>query len=208
MPEPPVDVWYGGLRWAYTTRAWMGFLAARPDGSLYCRHELTWRRTSPEQAAKDILAALGRWKIRRLQSVIGNVELFPQDDRGARSDSEVFLAAGIPLVEGTRDRVNLWSGLRSWLQVRELPDGRQAPKLYIHPDCKYLLRALPTMVSSKAQPDDIAESPDEHPVFGLALCLSGRPSPAKEKKPPPPDPNTIAAWVTQLRGQPKFARRK
>lgn len=186
------------MRWSYSSRAWIGFLAALPNGVLLCRHELTWRLTPPEVAAEEIKAKLAEWKIPRLASVIGNPQIFPTGKERGRTDAEMFQRAGLPLRRGSGDRLNAWASVRSWLATRTRADGTKGPMLLIHPDCKFLLRTLPTLVSNPTSPDDVHETTDEYPALGLALCLMARPAPSVKPEIVLPE-GAIGHWVNELR---------
>jgi hypothetical protein len=47
--------------------------------------------------------------------------------------------------------VNGWKRLREWLA--DAPDGK--PWLMAHPDCTYLIRTLPSLVSDTNKPEDV-----------------------------------------------------
>lgn len=190
-------LWGGGLRWSYNTRAWFGAIASMSDGRLLCRHELTWIRTEPDIAAKEILAKLAEWRIPALSGgVYANAELWPTDP-GKPSDSEAFTSAKLPssdarlpLNKGATDRVNGLSCVRKWLSVREQRDGTLGPSLLIHPDCKQLIRTLPVLVSDRLNVDDVEVCAEENPVIGLMHYLMSRPMPTLEIPEPPPGPGT------------------
>lgn len=193
-----MTTWSAGLRWSYSSRAWMGFLASQADGTLLCRHELSWRQTSPEDAAKQIRAKMSDWQIDRLASFIANAEIFPKANERGRTESEAFQRAGLPIQKGSEDRVNVWACLRSWLSPHDRKNGTRGPMLFIHPDCKILLRTLPTLVSSPTEPDDVVRSPDEYASHALALCLMARPSPSTIEEDPLPV-GAIGHWVHEIR---------
>lgn len=186
------------MRWSYTSRAWIGFFAQLPDGRAYLRYELAFREKSPEQAAVIIKAKQREWNIEPMY-VAANPELWPEkkNSRG-ESISETFLRAGIRVIKGSGDRVNRWSRVRSWLDVKTWQNGEQSPSLVIHPSCVVLLRTLPTLVSAKTDPDDIDATPDEYPAEGVGHYAMSRPMPSPDEEPELPV-GAIGHSLRQLR---------
>lgn len=191
-----MTIWGGGLRWSYSSQAWLGLFANLQDGRVLLRHEMSWNGVSCEEAAEDIVKEIKRKKIYLQGGIVGNPEMFPKPDEYGPTDSEIFTGFGLPMRRGSEDRVNGWSRVRSWLHPRKLLDGSVGPMLIIHPSCRIIIRALPAMVSDPKNTDDIEESPDEYPVTGLRLYLMSRPLPTPEAQKEPPPPGT---WGHALR---------
>lgn len=177
--------WYAGMHWAYAARAWIGFFAMQSDGRAMLRHELTFIRTTPEVAAREILEFLRVRGIPRLIDCVAQPSIFPAGPK-ARGEtvSETFRARGIYLSPGDKDRVNGWARIRSWLAVREFrDDDHEVPKIYaapsltIHPSCTYFLDTFLTLISDKTNQDDVEETPDEFPANGLRYFVMSRPLP-------------------------------
>lgn len=168
--------WGAGLHWAYSAKAWCGLFATLPDGRLLCRHELTWIRTPPEQAARDLVAYCRERRI-VLSSVVAQPEIFPKPHARGETVSETFSRIGVPMWRGDDDRLNGWSRVRSWLQPIAQANQTVAPSLLFHADCRYLLRTLPTLVSRTDVPDDIDPSPEEFPANGVRYYVMSRPMP-------------------------------
>ena len=168
--------WAAGLHWSYSSKAWCGFFATLTDGRVMCRHEMTWIRTPPEQAAKE-LKQFAKARNITLSSVVAQPEIFPKPSGRGETVSETFQRAGVPMRKGDGDRLNGWSRVRSWLQPIEQANGIVGPSLLIHADCKYLLRTLPALVSSTEDPDDVDESPEEFPANGVRYYVMSRPMP-------------------------------
>jgi hypothetical protein len=190
-------VWAGGLHWSYTAVGWCGFFASLSNSRVLLRHELTWTGRTPEEAAEDIREACRRWQIDRLTYVAANPELWPSSDDGGETPSETFARLGVPMRKGHSDRVQRFSRVRSWLAVRDWPDGTRGPSLLIHTDAEHLLRTLPTLVASPTKPDDVHATPDEYPTSGLSYYAMSRPLPAMPVLRPQPGPGT---WGHALRG--------
>lgn len=179
-------VWGAGLRWAVSERAWFGLFASLTDGRVLCRHERTFIRTSPEDAAKDIVAFLKEKHITLDGGIVANPQMWPKE-QGLPSDIDAFIDAGLVLRRGSGDRLALCATIRRWLA----PSGKEKrPALVIHPDCKYLLRTMPMLIGDSSKVDEIAECPQEYPAFGLAQYLASRPQPSTQPAEPPPGPGT------------------
>lgn len=196
--------WGAALHWSYGSRAWLGFFAPLPNGQVLVRHELTFIRTAPEDAAIAIRAFLARTKI-AVPAVIAQPDLFPSKDTRGQTVSQTFHAAGVPLRPADADAVNGWSRVRSWLALRAQPDGTQIPGLLIHSDCTQLIRTLPTIVADDANPDDIADSADANPAKGLRYYLMSRPRPWQDAPREAPGPGT---WGHALRHLGRAPRRR
>lgn len=188
---------FGGLHWSFTNRAWCGLFVPLSDQRVLIRHELTWIRTTPEMAAKELKAFCAS-KNYQLGYVVADPHLFPKPKGLGETVSETFSRSGIPMLKGDADRINGWSRVRSWLQPATMLDGSLSPSLLIHADCKYLIRTLPTLVSATENPDDVDETPDEYPAKGVLYYVMSRPMPKLMDTPALP-PDAIGHWVNELR---------
>lgn len=189
----------GGMRWSGTERAWCGLFTVLEDGRIFCRHEVTWFNKTPEHAAQKLIDFCAERQI-TLSHVVAQKDLFPKAGEVGETVSETFSRAGVPMRQGSSDRLACWSRLRSWLASRQWTSGKVSPALLIHPDCKFLIRTLPVLVKNDTEPDDVDETPDEYPAMGVALYAMSRPSPwlkAEVKK--DPDPLSGAYLWNELR---------
>lgn len=172
----------------------MGFFATMTDGRALLRHELTWIRQTPEEAALDVRAHLEQWKIPALSYTVANPELFPSPGDSGPTDAETFRRAGLVLRRGSSDRLNGWSRLRSWLQPYQ-----GIPNLRIHASCTYFLNTFPTLTSDPQQPDDLLAVPgDDYPANGARYYVMSRPVLPKAYTPPLPD-DAVGHWVQEVR---------
>ena len=169
-------MWAAALRWSMSERAWCGFFRSLQDGRILCRYELTWVGKSPELAATNLKAFCSDRRIFP-GYYVAQAAIFPKEREVGETVSETLSRAGLPMREGSKDRLACWARVRSWLEPRVWPDGKTSPALIVHEDCKFLIETLPTLVKSETEPDDVAEVPDEYPAMGLALYAMSRPSP-------------------------------
>lgn len=192
--------WIGAMRWSQTERGWFGAIASLPDGRALVRHEVTWRNTSPENAALDLKRKMREWQIPEFAYIVANAEIFPGPKSTGRTVSEKFVLTGLRMRQGDEDRINGWSDLRSWLEPRVWPGHVTSPSLLIHRDCRRLLDTLPTLAADKHEPDDIVQTPDEYPASALRCYVMSRPKPWEQTEPELP-PDAIGHWVNELRAE-------
>lgn len=209
--------WAGGMHWSQSARAWCGFFASLPRGPVLLRHELTWLGKPPELAAEEIKRALVTWGIvappdaklatpwpHAFTFLAANPKLWPLDDtEPGETISETFLIAGLPMIRGNDDRINGWSRVRSWLAPRTWHfngETFESPSLIVHPDCRYFLRAIPTLVMNPKEPDDVQESTEEFPVNGARYYAMARPMPTTIAAPELPA-GAIGRDLAEIRAQ-------
>jgi hypothetical protein len=185
-----VTAWGAGMFWSQSAKGWLGFVATLSDNRLCLAYEMTFIRTSPEDAASQIKTVCRVQGI-PLPIIYAQPAIFPQADTHGETVSETFARAGVPMIAGDDDRINGLSRIRSWLQPR---DGK--PSLVIHADCKYFLRTFPTLIEDPKEPDDIIETPDAYPAHGLRFFLMSRPAPHAPQPVIGPQPGT---WGYELR---------
>jgi hypothetical protein len=185
MPRyPPYMVWSAGMRWAFTEPGWIGFFASMTDGRVMLRHELRLLRVSPEDAADRVIASLRDWGIPQLTYIATSADLFPSGKNSGETIAQTFQMAGLPMLSVPDDRLNGWQRLRSWLAIRESPEGTiAAPSLVIHESCKYFLRSLPSLISDEVNRDDVMSTPDEYPASGARFFVMSRPRPTLKDTP-------------------------
>lgn len=94
-------------------------------------------------------------------------------DDSSESRADLFAQNGVVVTPANHDRVQGWTRCRELLSPR--PDG--FPWLTIDPECRYLVRTLAAAVSDKNNPEDVAESPDDHALAALRYGAMSRPAP-------------------------------
>jgi hypothetical protein len=161
------------------------------------RHELTWHRQIPENAAADIVKFC-QGKSIHLSGVYLQPKLFPPKGEYGETISETFRRGGVSVRPGSSDREAALSRIRSWLTPIGIGDDMKSPTLLIHADCDYLIRTLPTLEESTKNEEDIDESPEAFPALALGFFVMSRPMP------PPPGadvlpPGAIGHDVNELR---------
>jgi hypothetical protein len=72
----------------------------------------------------------------------------------------------------------------------------------VHPDCPYLIRTLPSMVSDERDPEDVDTDGEDHAVDALRYFVMGRPSPGSLSSKPSVLPGTIGWLKKQMENTP------
>jgi hypothetical protein len=108
---------------------------------------------------------------------------------------------------GIRIRQIAFDDLQGWTRVGELlgsrPDGR--PWLTIDPSCVQLMRAITNAVSDPSDPENVLDSPTDHPLRALRVGAMSRPSPKPFEKPPLPK-KAVGHLVNEIRNGPIRSR--
>jgi phage terminase large subunit len=143
------------------------------DGHAYVRHEWTPTRVLNSDQAKGIVARTQTYGILRIKYTVADTSLWtPEADTG-ESAAETFARHGVRLIQANKDRVNGWKRLREWLGPA--PDG--TPWLQVHPDCAYLARTLPALISDDTRPEDVDTDGEDHAADALRYFVMSRPAP-------------------------------
>jgi hypothetical protein len=171
-PIPATAQWYRAIDGGFVKPAAVLWIALW-DGHAYVRHEWLPTRVINSDQAKGIVAKTKDWRVGRVRLTVADTSLWtPEADTG-ESAAETFARHGVPLVQASKDRVNGWKRVREWLQ--RAPDGK--PWLQVHPDCTYLIRTLPSLVSDETRPEDVNTDGEDHAADALRYFVMARPSP-------------------------------
>lgn len=173
LPIPPTARWYLAIDGGFIKPAAFLWIAMF-DGHVYVRHEWNPVRVLNSDQAKDAKRLTKEYGIGTLTMRVADTSLWtPEGDTG-ESAAETFARHGMPLTQATKDRVNGWKRLREWLA--DAPDGK--PWLMVHPDCTYLIRTLPSLVSDKHKPEDVDTDGEDHSADALRYFVMARPTPS------------------------------
>ncbi len=174
---PDTAVWYLAVDGGFIKPAAFLWIAMW-DGHAYVRHEWNPVRVLNSDQAKTAKRLTGEYGIKRLRMAVADTSLWtPEQDTG-ESAAETFARYGLPLVQATKDRINGWKRLREWLALS--PDGK--PWLMVHPDCTYLIRTLPALISDPTTPEDVDTDGEDHSADALRYFFMARPSPGSVNK--------------------------
>jgi hypothetical protein len=194
---PDTARWYRAIDWGFVKPGACLWVAMFPDGRAYVRHEWLPQRVVNSEQAKTIKAKTDEWGIKVLSSVADTSMWTPDGDSG-ESPAETYARYGVPLQQASKERPAGWARLREWL--RTAPDGK--PWLMVHPDCPYLIRTLPSLVSDEHKPEDVDTDGEDHAADALRYFVMGRPSPGSNASKAPPKPGTLGWLKKQWDSQP------
>jgi hypothetical protein len=172
LPVPETAVWYLAIDGGFIKPAAFLWIAVW-DGRAYVRHEWEPIRVLNSDQAKAVVRLTAEFGIASLRMSVADTSLWtPEKDTG-ESAAETFGRYGLPLIQADKERVNGWKRLREWLAPA--PDGK--PWLMIHPDCGYLARTLPALVSDETHPEDVDSDGEDHAADALRYFVTARPHP-------------------------------
>jgi hypothetical protein len=202
---PPKAVWYRAIDGGFVKPAAVLWIAVW-DGRAYVRHEWTPTRVINSEQAKGIKRLTQEYGIKSVRFTVADTSLWtPESDTG-ESAAETFTRHGVPLLQASKDRVNGWKRLREWL--RDAPDGK--PWLMVHPECSYLVRTLPSLVSDDHKPEDVDTDGEDHAADALRYFVMSRPAPVNAVATEPVHPDSVAAMrdraLAQSSGKRTFGR--
>ncbi len=194
---PPNAVWYRAVDGGFVKPAAILWIAVW-DGRAYVRHEWLPVRVLNSDQAKGIRALTTEYGIARVRLTVADTSLWtPEADTGEAA-AETFARHGIPLIQATKERINGWKRLREWLAPS--PDGR--PWLMVHPDCTYLVRTLPSLISDPHKPEDVDTDGEDHAADALRYFVMARPAPERPQVSMPTPPHGSPAWLmAQMRAK-------
>jgi hypothetical protein len=195
LQVPPGARWYRAIDWGFVKPGACLWVAVFPEGRAYVRHEWLPQRVVNSEQAKTIAAKTQEYGIKVLQSVADTGMWTPDGDSG-ESPAETYQRYGVPLTQASKERPAGWARLREWL--RTAPDGK--PWLMVHPDCAYLIRTLPSLVSDDRKPEDVDTDGEDHAADALRYFVMGRPSPGRTASAPEVKANTLG-WFKRLSAQ-------
>lgn len=194
-PGTSIEVWFrsgvgGKIPYACV-------VALLPDGRLYIVGEQLFPHQTIAETAIDVVRFMrdkvipetrGKWA-----RSVGSPDLFPSEALQGEAPSETCRRYGWYLQKGDEHETFGWDRLRHWLRPHPTAD---TPWLIIDPDCAFVARTLPTVVSDPELPDKLDEHSDTQGVHALRLGVMARPSPSILTVPKPPvPPDSPRAWL-------------
>lgn len=96
------------------------------------------------------------------------------------STAEIFAKHGVPLTKATKDRVNGWKRLHSWLRpfIHDA-EGNPWPRLMFTEACVNTIRTYPALEVDKSDPNDINTHQEDHPQDVDRYFVMSRPAPGQ-----------------------------
>lgn len=194
---PPGTSVFLALDWGYSKPGCCVWFAWLPDGHLHVAMEYVFRQTIIRNVARTILR-LTRERGWVVKYTVADTQMFGAPGETGETMAHTFAREGLRLRPASKDRELGWQRVRAWLAPS--PDTR--PWLTFDPECRYLRRTLPALVSDEHNPEDVDSDGDDHGADALRYGLMSRPFPTPHADPPEPIPGTTG-WIKQ-----EMARRK
>lgn len=195
---PDGATWYLAVDGGFIKPAAFLWIAMFPEGRAYVRHEWTPTRVLNSDQAKGVKKLSTEYGVPKFRMAVADTSLWiPEKDTG-ESAAETFARHGLPLVQATKDRVNGWKRLREWLALA--PDGK--PWLMAHPECTYLIRTLPSLISDATSPEDVDTDGEDHAADATRYFVMARPSPGAIGAKAPVKEWTLG-WLKSKQQQPQ-----
>lgn len=186
-----------GLAWSYNDIGCVLIARVFPNARVYLQADEKFTRLPVAAVcdrARQLVSSLGHDG--HIQT-FADASLFDTKERddgvSVEPIADVFARSGWPLIPSYGERAHGWQRIHDYL--REAPD--KAPWLVASPNCKTLLRTLPSLVQSKTDPDDCT-GPD-YAANALRYLISSRPSPTAKMA--TPDASQIPMTVAWLKAR-------
>lgn len=163
----------GGLHWGYFRPGIFLWAVVLPDGRLYVERELSFSEKLADDVAQEI-AAVNLAQGWTFGAVWGNSPSEIPEGQTGEDVIETFRAQGVPVVRSAHDRVSGFLRLRHWLKPFVL-EGVLQPALIVSPDCRILIKTIPTLLQDNSHEEDCDQTGPEQPANALRYIVMSRP---------------------------------
>lgn len=202
---------YGAVDWGYAPHPGvMLWIAVLPNGHAYVEREYVFSRTVAKDVAIRIRSMTKEMGV-KVTMTVGDTQMWAADGQIGESIAETFSRHGVPMQQADKERVNGWQRVRHWLRPLQdaslvtfrdgVPVSIRAdesdktlgrtlaieerdlyrPWLQVSPECKYLIRTLPSLMMDAHKHEDVDTNGDDHAADALRYWCMGRPSPGSKK---------------------------
>jgi len=171
------------IDWGYSPNpGYCCWVACFPNGRLYVFAEWVFNGEGRTlHVASDVAKRINRMTVEEvkpaiqgtLRRSIGDPSMWAKDGHSGEAYEETFRRNGVAMQRGDNDRFLGWGRMRHWLR----PHPESGRWLMFHPDCRYAIRTLPTLVHDKNNPDDCDTSGEDHGADAIRYGLMARPTP-------------------------------
>ena len=172
--------WFRSLDWGYINPGCVLWWVCLPDGRYYIRKELKFDHTKISKVREKVFKIEEERGFPKIRYTEADPAVEGPDGDTGESVRETFTQNPYPMFLNLADN----DRKLGWQRVREMlaPDEETGkPSLYIHPDCRYLIRSLSSAVSSKNDPEDIDTKSDDHALDTCRYGAMSRPSPTRSR---------------------------
>lgn len=158
---PGIEV-FRSIDWGYAAPGVCLTFAAMPDGTLVVIDEYVFRGTLPEEVAAEMKRRSSGLKVRY---TVADPAMWAEHE--GPSIAEHFELAGVPMIEGDRNRKPGWVTVHKWLTATRDDGLGERPLLrVVRHACPHLIRTLPEMVVDDTDPEDMkTKHVEDHACF-------------------------------------------
>jgi phage terminase large subunit len=178
---------FRAMDWGFRDPGVVLWIAAMPDGSLVVFDELVFRGMLPEELAAEIKARSEGLKVRY---TVADPAVWAEHE--GPSIAERIEQAGVPMIEGDRQRQPGWIAVHTWLSTTTDDGTGERPKLQVYRHgCPYLIQTIPEMVIDDKDPEDMkTKGVEDHACDALRYALQSRPTASRL-----PAAETSRSWM-------------
>jgi len=168
--------------------------AVGPDNNIYTYREYYETETLDHDAIREInemsvyVDDQGETLPENIEYTVGDPNSFPvriqvqkHGELAAVPRYEYWSENGLDLIMGVDNRLNGWSRMRNYLELRE---PNQQPMWHISNQCVNLWRELSSAIYHKKKTEDMADSCSDHALDAARYALMSRPPLFIEQKKP------------------------
>lgn len=164
------------IDWGYSDHFCCLWGAIGPDNQIWIYREFYRNRMTDSEYAQTVnsLSVYHDGTPERIEYTVGDpISFWVKIPETGVERWETYALNGIPIIKGDNARINGWSRVREYLQLREYQGGL-SPWVHISKDCPNLIRTLPDLIHHERKVEDIADGMEDHAPDTLRLMLQSR----------------------------------
>ena len=197
MEVPRGVRWFRSMDWGYNAPGCVLWWVVLPDGHLYIRSELKFQQDDVSEVRRKIVARDKELGVTGSCALFGDPAMQAKTGQATLRGASIAEALGCGYTAADNDRFNGW--MRCQQVLRD--DAAGMPWLQVHPDCRYLIRSIPSAKSDPKNLDDVDTAMDDHALDAWRYGAMSRPSPRMGAGPRPVPPGSPASIMAKLRAQ-------
>jgi len=164
------------MDWGYSDAFCCLWGAVGPDNQIWVYREMYRNRLTDSEYAELInaLSVYPDGTPEKIDYTVGDpVSFWVKVAETGVQRVETYNLNGIHILKGNNSRINGWSRVREYLQIREY-NGRMMPWVKISRECQNLIRTLPALIHDKINVEDVSKTKEDHAPDALRLMLQSR----------------------------------